>query len=335
MHRLKDKIVVVTGASAGVGRATAREFASHGCHVALLARNRERLEAAARECRALGVRALPIAVDVADPDALDMATWRVEEELGPIEVWVNVAMATVFAPLDAVSPQEFKRGTEVTYLGQVYGAMSALKRMRPRNHGTIVNVGSALAYRSVPLQSAYCGAKAAVRGFTDSLRCELMHDKLKIHVCIVELPAINTPQFDWALNKTGHKARPVPPVFQPEVAARAIYFAAFHKRRELWLGGSTIKAILANRLAPGLLDRYLARAGYRQQLSADPLPEHAPSNLFESVDGPYRAHGRFDGEARPVSWVGVLNRHRTALLLGTAGLLAAWGLRARNHHRSQ
>jgi len=331
MHSLKEKIVVITGASAGVGRATAREFAAHGCHIALMARNRERLETAARECRAFGVRALPVAVDVADADALDMATYRVEEELGPIEVWVNVAMATVFAPLEAVSPQEFKRGTEVTYLGQVYGAMSALKRMRPRNRGTIVNVGSALAYRSIPLQSAYCGAKAAIRGFTDSLRSELMHDGLNIHLCLVELPAINTPQFDWALNKTGHKARPVAPVFQPEVAARAIYFAACHKRRELWLGGSTIKAILANRLAPGLLDRYLATAGYRGQLSVEPLPAHAPSNLFESVDGPYRAHGRFDAEARRFSWAGVLDRHRTALLLGTAGLLAAWRLRGRNH----
>jgi short-subunit dehydrogenase len=335
MYSLRHQIVAVTGASAGVGRATVREFASHGCHVALMARNHERLEAAAQECRAFGVRALPIAVDVADADALDMATYRIEEELGPIEVWVNVAMATVFAPFDAVSPQEFKRGTEVTYLGQVYGAMSALKRMRPRNRGTIVNVGSALAYRSVPLQSAHCGAKAAVRGFTDSLRSELIHDQLNIHVCMVELPAINTPQYDWALNKTGHKARPVPPVFQPEVAARAIYFAAFHKRRELLLAGSNIKAILANRLAPGLLDRYLARAGYSQQLSADPLPEHAPSNLFKSVDGPFQAHGRFDEEARPVSWIGVLNRHRTALFLGTAWLLAAWKLRARNHHRSE
>lgn len=331
MHSLKQKTVVVTGASAGVGRATAREFATHGCQVALLARNRERLEAAARECRALGVRALPVAVDVADPDALDMAAWRVEEELGPIDVWVNVAMATVFAPLDALTPQEFKRATEVTYLGQVYGVMSALKRMRQRNGGTIVNVGSALAYRSLPLQSVYCGAKAAVRGFTDSLRSELLHDKLKIHVCTVELPAINTPQFDWTLNKTGRRARPVPPVFQPEVAARAIYFAAFHKRRELWLGGSTIKAILANRLAPGLIDRYLASAGYTKQLTSEPLPEHAPSNLFESVDGPYRAHGRFDAEARPLSWAGLLNRHRTALLLATAGLLAAWRLRARSH----
>ena len=331
MHSPKRQIVVITGASAGVGRATAREFAAHGCDVALIARNRERLEAAARECRARGVRALPVAVDVSDPDALDMAAWRVEEELGPIGVWVNAAMATVFGALDAVSAQEFKRGTEVTYLGQVYGTMSALKRMRSRNRGTIVNVGSALAYRSLPLQSIYCGAKAAVRGFTDSLRSELLHDRLKIHLCMVDLPAINTPQFDWSLNKTGRKARPVAPVFQPEVAARAIYFAAFHKRRELWLGGSTIGAILANRLAPGLLDRYLATAGYSKQLTSEPLPEHAPSNLFESVNGPYRAHGRFDVEARPFSWAGILNRHRTALLLGSAGLLAAWRLRSRGH----
>src|SRR5579862_6718912 len=208
MHSLKEKIVVITGASAGVGRATAREFAAHGCHIALMARNRERLETAARECRARGVRALPVAVDVSDADALDMATYRVEEELGPIEVWVNVAMATVFAPLEAVSPQEFKRGTEVTYLGQVYGAMSALKRMRPRNRGTIVNVGSALAYRSIPLQSAYCGAKAAIRGFTDSIRTELLHARSDVHLTMVHMPALNTPQFDWCKSRLPRQPQP-------------------------------------------------------------------------------------------------------------------------------
>jgi NAD(P)-dependent dehydrogenase (short-subunit alcohol dehydrogenase family) len=335
LYKGRPKIAVITGASAGVGRATALEFAAHGCDVALLARNRERLETAARECRALGSRALPVPVDVADPDALDMAAWRVEEELGPMDVWVNAAMATVFAPVEALTAQEFKRGTEVTYLGQVFGAMAALKRMRGRNRGTIVNVGSALAYRSLPLQSLYCGAKAAVRGFTDSLRAELIHDNIKVHVCMVDLPAINTPQFDWTLNKTGRKARPVAPVFQPEVAAEAIYFAAFHKRRELWLGASTIRAILANRLAPGLLDRYLAQAGYRQQLSNEALPTHAPANLFVSVDGPYRSHGRFDAEARPVSWASILDRHRIAILASTGlGLLAALRLRARRRRQA-
>jgi len=324
------KIVVITGASAGVGRATAREFAAQGCDVALLARNQERLEAIADECRALGARALVLPTDVADAAGMDRAAARAEEELGPIDVWVNVAMATVFAPVEKLTAEEFKRGTEVTYLGQVHGTMSALRRMRTRDRGTIVNVGSALAYRSVPLQSIYCGAKFAIRGFTDSLRSEIIHDHLKVHLCMVDLPAMNTPQFDWALNKMGKKAKPVAPIFQPEVAARAIYFAAFHKRRNIWVGFPTIKAILADRIAPGLLDRYLATAGYTGQLTDERLPENAPANLFKSVDGPYGAHGRFDNQAKSVSWEMVTDRHRTAFWLAAGiGLIAGLHLLAR------
>ena len=255
-----SKIVVITGAGAGVGRACVAEFAKHGCDVVLLSRDQDRLDAAAEEARSYGARALPIPTDVADAAAVEAAAVRAEQELGPIDVWVNVAMATVFAPVHELTPEEFQRGTAVTYLGQVYGTMAALKRMRARNRGSIVNVGSALAYRSVPLQSVYCGAKFAIRGFTNSLRSELYHDRIDVQLSMVDLPAINTPQFDWALNKMGFRAQPVPPIFEPEVAARAIYFGAFNPRRQIWVGLPTVKAILANRIAPGLIDRYLAHA---------------------------------------------------------------------------
>ncbi len=252
MGHHRSSIAVVTGASAGIGRATVREFASRGCDVAIIARNARRLEAAANELRDEGVRALPIVADVADAGAIEAAAEQIERELGPIDVWVNNAMATIFAPFDRVSPEEFRRGTEVTYLGQVYGTMAALSRMRRRDRGTIVNVGSALAYRAIPLQSVYCGAKYAVRGFTDSLRTELMHDKSAVRLVMVHLPAVNTPQFDWALNKMGRRAQPVPPIFQPEVPARAIVDAALHpRRREVWVGMPTWQAIIANKIAPG------------------------------------------------------------------------------------
>jgi short-subunit dehydrogenase len=312
------KIVVVTGAGAGVGRATVREFARNGCDVALLSRDPERLEAAAEEARELGVRALPIPTDVADADAVEAAATRVEQELGPIDVWVNVAMATVFAPVFKLTAAEIRRGTEVTYLGQVHGMMAALKRMTPRNRGAIVNVGSALAYRSVPLQSIYCGAKFAIRGFTDSLRSEIIHDGLDISISMVDLPAVNTPQFDWSMNKMGRRAQPVPPIFQPEIPARAIHFAAFHPRRQTWIGFPTVKAILANRIAPGLIDRYLAKSGYSGQLTDEALPADAPNNLFEAVPGPYAAHGRFDGRARAHSWEVFTSRHRNAMWTGLA-----------------
>ncbi|TCF97748.1 short-chain dehydrogenase [Paraburkholderia strydomiana] len=308
------KVVVVTGAGAGVGRAAVEEFARHGYDVALLSRDPDRIERAVAHLKAAhGVRALGIPTDVADAHAVEAAAARIEDELGPIDVWVNVAMATVFAPVSKLTAQEFERGTKVTYLGQVYGTMAALARMRVRNRGTIVNVGSALGYRSVPLQSIYCGAKFAIRGFTDALRSEIIHDALDVHLTMVDLPALNTPQFDWALNKMGKKAQPVAPIYEPEVAARAIFFAATHRRRQVWVGFSTVKAILANRVAPGLLHRYLASAGYAGQLTDKPLDPDSPGNLFDPVPGDYGAHGRFDNRSRSRSWEMFTDRHRDGL----------------------
>ena len=321
------KVAVITGAGAGVGRATADEFARQGFDVALLSRDCARLERAADELRRQGVRALPIPTDVADAAAVERAADRAEAELGPIDVWVNIAMATVFSPVAMLTAEEVERGTRVTYLGQVHGMMSALKRMRVRNHGAIVNVGSALAYRSVPLQSIYCGAKAAIRGFTDSLRSEIIHDKLDVHLTMVDLPAVNTPQFDWALNKMGRKAKPVAPIFGPEVPARAIFFAATHKRRDVWVGWPTVKAILANRIAPGLIDRYLATAGYSGQLADQPTAPEAPANLFKAVPGDYSAHGRFDAQSRDRSWEMFTDRHKAAVV--AVVVLLAVGLAAR------
>jgi short-subunit dehydrogenase len=322
------RIVAITGARAGVGRAVAEEFARQGWDVGLIARGEEPLARAAEDvARRHGVRALAVPADVADAAALDAAAERIEQELGPIAVWVNVAMATVFAAVAETTPEEFRRATEVTYLGQVHGTMSALARMRRRNRGTIVNVGSALSYRSVPLQAAYCGAKFAVRGFTDSLRSEIIHDGLDIHLTMVHLPAVNTPQFDWALNKTGRQAQPVPPIYQPEVPARAIYFAATHRRREVWVGLPTVRAILANRVAPGLIDHYLATAGYKGQLEDRARPADAPANLFETVPGDYGAHGRFDARARRRSWEMFTSRHRD-MVWGSAFAVAAVGIAA-------
>ncbi len=301
-----------------MGRATVEEFARQGYDVALLSRDKDRLERAAADVRRHGVRALPIPTDVADAEAVEAAATKVEAELGPIDVWVNVAMATVFAPVSKLTAAEFERGTRVTYLGQVHGTMAALSRMRTRNRGTIVNVGSALGYRSVPLQSIYCGAKFAIRGFTDSLRSEIIHDKLDVHLTMVDLPAVNTPQFDWAMNKMGKKAKPVAPIYQPEVPARAIFFAATHRRRQVWLGFPTVKAILANRIAPGLIDKYLAKAGYTGQLSDQKLGPNAPANLFHPVPGDYGAHGRFDARSRTGSWEMFTDRHRTAFWAAAA-----------------
>ncbi|MGQ7932408.1 SDR family oxidoreductase [Paraburkholderia sp. D1E] len=330
------KFVVVTGAGAGVGRATVEEFARRGYDVALLSRDEARICRAVAELQsAYGIRALAIPTDVADAEAVERAALLAERELGPIEVWVNVAMATVFAPVSKLTAQEFERGTKVTYLGQVHGTMAALSRMRKRNQGTIVNVGSALGYRSVPLQSIYCGAKFAVRGFTDALRSEIIHDGLNVHLTMVDLPAVNTPQFDWALNKMGKKARPVAPIYEPEVAARAIFFAATHRRRQVWVGFPTVKAILANRIAPGLIDRYLAKAGYEGQLTDEPLEPDSPGNLFEPVQGDYGAHGRFDSRSRSGSWEMFTDRHRNAFwaLTGIAMLSAAGLLLGRTHRR--
>ncbi len=318
------KVAVITGAGAGVGRAVAEEFARHGWDLALLSRDPARLGLAASQLTArYGIRALAIPTDVAEANAVQAAADQTERVLGPIHTWVNVAMATVFGPVSTLSAAEVERGTRVTYLGQVHGMMSALAKMRGRNEGVIVNVGSALAYRSVPLQAIYCGAKAAIRGFTDSLRSEIIHDKLKIQLTMVDLPAVNTPQFDWALNKTGRRPQPVPPIFQPEVPARAIYFAATHRRRDVWVGFPTVKAILANRIAPGLIDRYLAKAGYSGQLTDEREPPGAPGNLFAPVPGPYGAHGRFDARARTLSWEMFTNRHRTAVFAAVAVMAGA------------
>ncbi len=319
--------VVVTGAGAGVGRAIVRAFAEHGCNVGLLSRDEERLREAATDVEARGARACAVPTDVADPDAVEAAAARVEQELGPIDVWVNDAMATIFAPVHKITPAEFKRQTEVTYLGTVYGTMTALRRMRERGRGSIVQVGSALSYRAIPLQAPYCGAKFAIRGFTDSLRCELLHEKLPINLCMVQLPAMNTPQFDWAENRMPEKPQPVPPIFQPEVAARAVVFAAFNRRREIWLGGPSWKAILGNKVAPGLLDHLLAGQGYTKQLRGEPAQGNGEGNLFKPAPGHQGAHGSFDDKARSGTATLWFTEHRDTLVAAGAALLGLIGAR--------
>ncbi len=322
------EVVVITGASAGVGRATVREFARHGAHIGLLARGREGLEGAKRDVESLGGKALAIPTDVADAEAVEEAARRVEEELGPIDVWVNDAMASVFSPFAEVTPEEYRRATEVTYLGYVHGTMSALRRMRRRDRGTIVQVGSALSYRAIPLQAVYCGAKFAIRGFTDSLRTELMHEGSKVHVTMVQLPAHNTPQFGWGRTKLPKQPQPVPPIYQPEVAAEAVYWAAYHRRREVWVGASSVMAILGNKLFPALADLYLARTGYGSQQTNQATDLHRPDNLFEPVDeGEDRgAHGVFDEQAHeksPELWA-TKNRGWLALAAAAGVACAAW-----------
>ena len=311
--------VVITGGSAGVGRACARAFAARGYDVGLIARGEERLEDVAAEVRVLGRRAVAVSADVADADAVEAATERFETELGPIDVWVNNAMTSIFAPIAETGPDELRRVTDVTYHGYVHGTMSALRRMRPRDQGVIIQVGSALAYRSIPLQAAYCGAKHAVVGFTDSLRCELIHDGSAVRVTAVHLPAINTPQFRWVRSRLPRKAQPVPPIFQPEVAAQAIVWAAEHERRELLVGWPTVFGILGHKLVPGFMDRYLADAAWAGQMLERPLPER-PDNLWQPVPGHQAARGAFDARAQadsPLLWA---DTHRGVV---AAGLVAA------------
>jgi NAD(P)-dependent dehydrogenase (short-subunit alcohol dehydrogenase family) len=322
----RPDVVVVTGASAGIGRATAVEFARRGAKLALLARGVEGLEGARREVENAGGTALPIPTDMADPDQVERAAERVERELGPIDIWVNVAMVTVFSPVSALTPEEFRRVTEVTYLGTVYGTMAALRRMRTRNRGTLVQVGSALAYRAIPLQSAYCGAKFAIRGFTDALRSELIHDRSAVKLTMVQIAAFNTPQFDWARIHIDKNPQPVPPIFQPEVAARGIVHAAYHPRREFWIGWPAVKAILGNKLVPGLLDYYLASKAYEGQFGPEPPPVHRPDNLFDPVPGDPGTHGRFDDRAKPGSLQLWANMHRGWIAAGVGLLLVFAGL---------
>ena len=312
--------VVITGASAGVGRAAAREFARRGARIGLLARGRDRLRAAAEEVEQLGGEALAVPTDVADAAAVEAAAEAVERRFGPIDIWVNNAMATIFAPLAEIAPEEYRRATEVTYLGCVHGTMAALKRMLPRDRGTIVQVGSALAYRAIPLQAPYCGAKHAIRGFTNSLRSELLHLRSGIHLTMVQMPALNTPQFDWARNKMGRRARPLGAIFQPEVAARAILYAAYARRREVYVGGSTVLTIIGNKLLPRIFDRLMARLAYDGQLSREALPPASPDNLFTPVKAPYEAHGRFDGQAKGHSLELRLVRQRGLAIAGLAGV---------------
>jgi NAD(P)-dependent dehydrogenase (short-subunit alcohol dehydrogenase family) len=315
-------VVVVTGASAGVGRATVQRFARRGARLGLIARGRNRLEAAAREVEQLGGEALVLPLDVADAAALDAAAAAVEDQLGPIDIWINSAMATVFAPVHEVTADEYRRATEVTYLGTVWGTMAALRRMAPRNRGTIVQVGSALAYRGIPLQAPYSGAKHAVQGFTESLRAELLHDRIDVHVTMVQLPAHNTPQFSWARTRMPGHPQPVPPIFQPEVAARAIEYAAYHHRRQLYVAWPAVRAILADKVAPGLLDHVLGRTGYRDQQLDEPVDPNRPDNLFEPAPGDWAAHGPFDDRALKRSVLLWANLHREWLAVG-AGVAAA------------
>jgi NAD(P)-dependent dehydrogenase (short-subunit alcohol dehydrogenase family) len=329
-ERGNGQVVVVTGASGGIGRATARAFAARGARLGLLARGELGLRGAVEDVRAAGGTALAIPTDVADHRQVDAAAREVQERLGPIDVWVNNAFASVFAPFTEIDPDEFRRVTEVTYLGFVHGTRAALRCMLPRDRGTIVQVGSALAHRGIPLQSAYCGAKHAIQGLHESLRCELRHDGSNVRVTMVQLPAVNTPQFDWVLARLPHRAQPVPPIYQPEVAARGILFAADHpERREHWVGGTTVATLLANKVAPGLLDRYLARTGYRSQQSPQPPEPDSPANLWEPADGSggrdYGAHGRFDDRSHPRSRQLWFSHHRRAL---TAVTVAAAGAAA-------
>jgi NAD(P)-dependent dehydrogenase (short-subunit alcohol dehydrogenase family) len=318
-------VVVVTGASAGVGRATALAFAREGARVALLARGRERLEETRAEIERLGATALAIPADVAFAAQVERAAERVEKELGPIDVWVNNAMATVFSPVLEIAPEEFERSLQVTLMGTVYGTQAALRRMKPRDRGTIVQVGSALAYRAIPLQAAYCAAKHGVKAFTDSLRSELIHDGVGVRLTMVHLPALNTPQFSWCRSRLDRQPKPVGTIYQPEVAARAVVWAASHPRREVHVGGPTVLAITAQKFINRFLDRYLARTAYEGQMTDQKLPGGRPGNLFEPVSGSFGARGRFDPEARARSFQLWANLHRRAILAvsiaATAGAL--------------
>lgn len=320
LQRSKPEVVVITGASAGVGRATVRAFARQGAHIGLLARGRDGLEGARRDVERLGGKAIVLPVDVADAEQVEAAAQQVEEEFGPIDIWVNNAMVSVFSPVKEMRPEEYKRVTEVTYLGVVYGTLSALKRMLPRDRGCIVEVGSALAYRGIPLQSAYCAAKHAIQGFVDSLRCELIHDKSRVHVTMVELPAMNTPQFSWVKSRLPRKPQPVPPIYQPEIGAEAILFAAHEHRREMYVGYPTVEAIIGDKIAPAFADWYLGQNGYDAQQTEEPVEADRRDNLWEPVPEDRGAHGEFSERASassPQLWASM---NRNWLMMAGAGI---------------
>lgn len=321
-------VVVVTGASAGLGRAIAHQYARKGARVALLARNPEALQAAADECVLLGGSGLPIPTDVSDPEAVEAAAVRVEAELGPIDVWVNNAMVSVFSPAKEMTAADYRRVTDVLYLGFVHGTLSALKRMLTRDRGTIVQVGSALAYRSIPLQSAYCACKHAINGFTDSIRCELHHDGTNVQITTVQMPAMNTTQFSWVKNRLPNMTQPVPPIYDPELAAKVVVEAGLAKspRREYWVGLPTVAAIVGQKFIPGLLDRYLGKTGYKsQQLEGEPKPADAPDNLYNYVPGTHSARGKFDKRMTQTSPEIYAVLHRGWVALGLVALAAAGG----------
>jgi NAD(P)-dependent dehydrogenase (short-subunit alcohol dehydrogenase family) len=329
----KREVVVITGASAGAGRATVREFARHGAWVGLIARGNDGLEGARREVENCGGRAIAIPTDVADAKQVEAAAEKIEAELGPIDIWVNNAMVSVFSPIKEMTPEEFKRVTDVTYLGYVYGSLAALKRMLPRDRGTIVHVGSALAYRSIPLQAAYCAAKHAVLGFHAALRTELLHDRSNVHTTMVQMPALNTPQFGWVKSRLPHKAQPVPPIYQPEVAARAIYHAAHHpERREYYAAWSVVKAIFGNKLVPSYADRYLSKMGYESQQQDGLEDPNRPNNLWDPLPGDHRAHGAFDFGAKDRSvelWMETHPRLLIAAAAAGVGTLTALLMKSR------
>jgi NAD(P)-dependent dehydrogenase (short-subunit alcohol dehydrogenase family) len=315
-------VVVITGASAGVGRAVAKEFARHGWRVALLARGAAGLDGARADVERAGGEALVLSADVAEEEQVEAAAAAVEACWGGIDVWVNNAMATIFSDALAIPPADFRRATEVTYLGAVWGTLAALRRMKPRDRGVIVQIGSALAYRSIPLQAPYCGAKAALRGFTDSLRCELAHDRSRVHLAMVHLSAFNTPQFEWGRTTLHRQPRPMGKIFQPELAARAIFWAATHRRRELWVGWPAVQAILGTRIVPGFLDRLLGERAVEGQQTSEPLPQRRPDNLWKPVPGDWGPHGRFDALAVERSLQYWLTTHRGAMAAAAVAALA-------------
>jgi NAD(P)-dependent dehydrogenase (short-subunit alcohol dehydrogenase family) len=337
MPETRHEVVVITGASAGIGRAAVQQFARRGARIALIARDVERLEAARAEAERLGApQAIAIPADMADHAQVEAAAERAERELGPIDIWVNNAMATVFAPFADIAPEDFRRVTDVTYHGFVWGTMAALKRMRPRDRGTIVQVSSALAYRSIPLQSPYCGAKHAIKGFTQSVRTELEHERSNIHIAVIDMPGVNTPQFEWCKTTLTHHPKPIGTYFQPEVAARAIWWAAHARRAEICVGAPTLSTVLAEKFVPRLLDLYLARKGVSGQQGPQPIPADRPDNLWHPVPGPYAAHGTFDAGASTRSLQLWATTHRGWLLAGVgaaAGLTGlALGLRQQRRH---